>query len=71
LNGRSVRSLTLGICLRHSRDDGRTHDPVSRKERFLTLLIIPLMSCSARLPVFALLLGFLFWGNRHGSQGLP
>lgn len=32
----------------------------SRKERWLTLFIIPLMTCSARLPVYALLLTFLF-----------
>jgi len=30
-----------------------------RRERLLTLLVIPLMSCSARLPVWGLLLGFL------------
>lgn len=32
----------------------------SDRERWLTLFILPLMSCSARLPVYALLLGFLF-----------
>jgi ferrous iron transport protein B len=31
----------------------------SRRERFLTIWIIPLMSCSARLPVYALLLAAL------------
>ncbi len=34
-----------------------------RKERWLTLFIIPLMSCSARLPVYALLLALLFPGD--------
>ncbi|MCF8435661.1 MAG: ferrous iron transport protein B [Ignavibacteriales bacterium] len=38
----------------------------NRKERFLTIFIIPLMSCSARLPVYALLIAYLipkesFW----------
>lgn len=32
----------------------------SKKERLLTNFIIPLMTCSARLPVYALLIGFLF-----------
>jgi ferrous iron transport protein B len=31
----------------------------NRKERLLTIFIIPLMSCSARLPVFALLIAYL------------
>ncbi|MCB0386682.1 MAG: ferrous iron transporter B, partial [Bdellovibrionales bacterium] len=34
-----------------------------RKERLLTLFIVPLMSCSARLPVYALLLLFLFYSQ--------
>lgn len=31
----------------------------NRRERLLTIFILPLMSCSARLPVYALLLAFL------------
>jgi ferrous iron transport protein B len=31
----------------------------NKKERLLTIFIIPLMSCSARLPVYALLIAFL------------
>jgi ferrous iron transport protein B len=34
----------------------------ARRERWLTILIIPLMSCSARLPVYALLLAALLPG---------
>ncbi len=34
----------------------------ARRERLLTIWIIPLMSCSARLPVYALLLGALLSG---------
>ncbi len=34
----------------------------SRRERLLTIWILPLMSCSARLPVYALLLGALMPG---------
>lgn len=35
----------------------------SRRERLLTIWILPLMSCSARLPVYALLLGALLPGT--------
>lgn len=35
----------------------------SRRERLLTIFILPLMLCSARLPVYGLLLAFLFPDN--------
>lgn len=35
----------------------------SPKERWLAMFIIPFMTCSARLPVYALLLSFLFTDN--------
>jgi len=35
----------------------------SKRERLLTIWILPLMSCSARLPVYALLLGALLPGS--------
>ncbi|MCB0364581.1 MAG: ferrous iron transporter B [Bdellovibrionaceae bacterium] len=41
-----------------------------RKERLLTLFIVPLMSCSARLPVYALLLLFLFYSQPAWIAGL-
>ena len=41
----------------------------SRRERFLTIWILPLMSCSARLPVYALLLAALLPGAA-GVAGL-
>ena len=42
----------------------------SKRERWLTLFILPLMSCSARLPVYALLLAFLFRGKPAYYAGL-
>ena len=46
----------------------------SRRERFLTIWIIPLMSCSARLPVYALLLAALLpaaaWKAGLGLAGI-
>ena len=41
----------------------------SKAERLLTIWILPLMSCSARLPVYALLLAALLPGNA-GKAGL-
>lgn len=37
-----------------------TRNIASRRDRFITQMIIPLMTCSARLPVYALLIGFLY-----------
>lgn len=37
-----------------------TRTITNKRERFLTIFIVPLMSCSARLPVYALLIAFLF-----------
>jgi ferrous iron transport protein B len=58
LNGRSFVPLLSGYaCAIPAMMAARTIP--NRVERLLTLLIIPLMSCSARLPVYALLLAFL------------
>lgn len=59
LNGRSFVPLLSGYaCAVPAMMAARTIN--SRRERWLTLFIIPLMQCSARLPVYALLLTFLF-----------
>ena len=42
----------------------------SRKERLLTIFILPLMTCSARLPVYALLIAFLIPSDRPWLGGL-
>ncbi len=34
------------------------------RERLMTILLTPLMSCSARLPVYALFVGAFFAGNK-------
>ncbi|MEN9353896.1 MAG: ferrous iron transport protein [Fibrobacterota bacterium] len=62
LNGRSFVPLLSGFaCAIPAMMAARTIP--GRKERLLTLLVIPLMSCSARLPVYGLLLALLFAGN--------
>jgi ferrous iron transport protein B len=45
-----------------------------RRDRLLTMLVVPLMTCSARLPVYTLLIGALFPARKLGGwlplQGL-
>jgi ferrous iron transport protein B len=42
----------------------------SKRERWITVFIIPFMTCSARLPVYALLLSFLFGADSAWTAGL-
>ncbi len=68
LGGRSFVPLLSGFaCAVPAMMAARTVN--SRRERMLTLFVLPLMSCSARLPVYALLLGFVF-GNQSILAGL-
>jgi ferrous iron transport protein B len=58
LNGRSFVPMLSGYaCAIPAMIAARTIP--NRKERLLTIFIIPLMTCSARLPVFALLIAYL------------
>jgi len=47
-----------------------TRNITSTKERLIAQMIIPFMSCSARLPVYGLMIGFLFKGQNHLMAGL-
>jgi ferrous iron transport protein B len=69
LNGRSFVPMISGYaCAIPATMAARTI--TNRKERFLTILIIPLMSCSARLPVYALLLAFLVPSDKPWLAGI-
>ncbi len=58
LNGRSFVPLLSGFaCAVPAMLAARTI--ANRRERMITIFIIPLISCSARLPVYVLLLSFL------------
>lgn len=58
LNGRSFVPMLSGFaCAIPAIMAARTIP--NRRERLITIFIIPLMTCSARLPVFGLLLAFL------------
>lgn len=47
-----------------------TRNIPSTKDRMITSFVIPLMSCSARLPVYALFIAFLFHGDAAWKAGL-
>jgi len=47
-----------------------TRNISSKRDRFITTMIIPLMTCSARLPVYSLLLTFLFRGRPAWQAGV-
>jgi ferrous iron transport protein B len=58
LNGKSVMPMISGFaCAVPAIMSARNIE--NRKERLLTILVTPLMSCSARLPVFAILIGLV------------
>jgi ferrous iron transport protein B len=58
LNGKSVMPLISGFaCAVPAIMSARSIE--NRKERLLTILITPLMSCSARLPVYAILISLV------------
>ncbi len=58
LNGKSVMPLISGFaCAVPAIMSARAIE--NRKERLLTILVTPLMSCSARLPVYAILIGLV------------
>lgn len=58
LNGKSVMPLISGFaCAVPAIMSARSIE--NRKERLLTILITPLMSCSARLPVYTILIGLV------------
>lgn len=66
LNGRSVMPLISGMaCAVPAIMATRTIQ--NRKERLITIMVTPLMSCSARLPVYTILIGLIIpdtsvWG---------
>lgn len=71
LNGRSIIPLVGGFaCAIPS--IMATRSIKNKSERLLTMLLVPLMSCSARLPVYVLLISLAipvstFWGPFHAQ----
>ncbi|WP_018615996.1 ferrous iron transport protein B [Segetibacter koreensis] len=73
LNGKSVMPMISGFaCAVPAIMSARSIE--NRKERLLTILVTPLMSCSARLPVYTILIGLVipnkFYFGFLSLQGL-
>jgi len=73
LNGRSVMPLISGLaCAIPAVMAARTIQ--NRKERLITIMVTPLMSCSARLPVYTILIALVvperYFGEFISLQGL-
>jgi ferrous iron transport protein B len=62
MNGKSFVPLLSGFaCAVPAMMATRTIE--NKKERWITMFILPIMTCSARLPVYALFIAFLFHDN--------
>ncbi|MGD8454047.1 MAG: ferrous iron transport protein B [Phycisphaerae bacterium] len=70
LSGRSFIPLLSGFACSVPAIMG-TRTIADRRERFVTILLIPLMSCSARLPVYVLLIAALVPRNTALGDWLP
>lgn len=73
LNGKSVMPLISGVaCAVPAIMSARSIE--NRKERLITILVTPLMSCSARLPVYTILIALVIPDKKVGEffslQGL-
>ncbi len=73
LNGKSVMPMISGFaCAVPAIMSARNIE--NKKERLLTIMITPLMSCSARLPVYTILIGLVIpqkiYAGFIGLQGL-
>lgn len=69
LNGRSVMPLISGMaCAVPAIMAARTIQ--NRKERLITILVTPLMSCSARLPVYTILIALVVPDKSFGIVNL-
>lgn len=73
LNGKSVMPMISGFaCAVPAIMSARNIE--NRKERLLTILVTPLMSCSARLPVYTILIGLVvpskYYAGFLSLQGL-
>lgn len=73
LNGKSIVPMIGGFACAVPSITA-TRNIVSWKERVATIMVLPLMSCSARLPVYALLIQFAvpggYWLGIFSLQGL-
>ena len=66
LNGKSVMPMISGFaCAVPAIMSSRNIE--NKKERLLTILVTPLMSCSARLPVYTMLIALVIPNQKYGG----
>ncbi|MFT4202913.1 MAG: ferrous iron transport protein B [Chitinophagaceae bacterium] len=69
LNGKSVMPMISGFaCAVPSIMSTRNIE--NKKERLITILVTPFMSCSARLPIYVVLIGLMVPENHNIQKGL-
>ena len=69
LHGRAFVPMLFGFaCAVPAITATRTME--RRRDRILTMLVVPLMTCSARLPVYTLIIGALIRGSKFLQSGL-
>jgi ferrous iron transport protein B len=69
LNGKSVMPLISGVaCAVPAIMATRTIE--NKKERLITIMVTPLMSCSARLPIYTMMIALVIPDKRFGILGL-
>jgi ferrous iron transport protein B len=69
LHGRAFVPMLFGFaCAVPAITATRTME--RRRDRILTMLVVPLMTCSARLPVYTLIIGALIKGSKFLQSGL-
>ncbi|MBO9727120.1 MAG: ferrous iron transport protein B [Chitinophaga sp.] len=69
LNGKSVMPLISGVaCAVPAIMATRTIE--NKKERLITIMVTPLMSCSARLPIYTMMIALVIPDKHFGILGL-
>ncbi len=68
LNGKAFYSFVISLCVCGSGDHGYPHHR-NKRERIATILIAPFMTCSARLPIYTLIIA-AFIPNQRFLGGL-
>lgn len=69
LNGKSVMPMISGFACAVPAIMS-TRNIENKKERLITILITPFMSCSARLPIYTVLIGLMLPSDHNFQKGL-
>ncbi len=69
LNGKSVMPMISGFACAVPAIMS-TRNIENKKERLITILVTPFMSCSARLPIYIVLIGLMLPDNQNFQKGM-